>query len=94
MLRQLVVIVAIAACIFNGVAYAYTDDDYECTPTYFTKCKIKDGTEYVMLNSLGEQKYSNIKQTQGMPIVIFPAQLKYEFLLKEARKPKNGKEML
>lgn len=95
MFRKLIVMVAIATYIFNGVAHAYTDDDYVCTPTYFTKCKIQDGKEYVMLNSLAEQKYSTVKQTQGVPIVVFPAQLKYEILLKEAsplRKSKGDKE--
>lgn len=95
MFRKLIVMFAIATYIFNGVAYAYTDDDYVCTPNYFTKCKIQDGKEYVMLNSLGEQKYSNIKQTQGVPIVVFPAQLKYPIQLPDGSflgKSKGDKE--
>lgn len=95
MLRKLVVMVAIAAYIFNGVAHAYTDDDYTCTPNYFTKCKIQDGKEYIMLSGLGEQKYSNVKQTQGVPIVIFPAQLKYPIQLPDGSflgKSKGDKE--
>lgn len=66
---------------FSNFAFAYTDDDYTCTPNYFTKCKIKDGMEYVMLNNTGEQKFSNIKQSQDIPIVVFPAQLKYPIQL-------------
>lgn len=96
MLRKLVVMVAIAAYMVNNLAYAYTDDDYVCQPNYFTKCKIQDGKEYVMSNSLAEQKYPNLKQTAGEPIVIFPAQLKYPLIFNESYlgKPKNSKQML
>ena len=95
MLKKLVVLLAIVSYIFNGAAHAYTDDDYVCTPNYFTKFKIQDGKESVMLNSLGEQKYSNVKQTQGVPIVIFPAQLKYPIQLPDGSflgKDKGSKE--
>lgn len=94
MLKRLFILILITYML-NNFAYAYTDDDYVCTPNYFTKCKIQDGKEYVMLNSLAEQKYSNIKQIQGLPIVIFPAQLKYPIQLPDSSflgKSKGDKE--
>lgn len=103
MLRKLVLMVAIAAYMFNGVAYAYTEDDYQpCDARRGFKCKIVikngEGYEYVMFDRLTEGRYSSVvDQTAGVPIVIFPAQLKYPIQLPDGSylgKPKSNKQML
>lgn len=103
MFKKLVVLIVIAVYMLNNLAYAYTENDYlPCEARQGYKCKIVikngEGYEYVMLDRLTEGRYSDIvDQTAGVPIIIFPAQLKYpiqlpdgSYLGKEAPKGNNN----